>query len=169
MTWLKTNLDLNETRGHGFGMQWRQLDHTQTICTSVQTDNHTNTSSLNFYRPDALPDVQPTVSSTEGKVAAVLVVNDHIAVASYGTALTRAGYFSTSQLAVTCPAKIAMGGLSQHLIAGCSGTPKFSPQTAYRSVQLFLWGSWLCAQTHRLWNISNNGTHLCFPFTCNVA
>jgi len=24
----------------------------QTICTSLQTDNHTNTSSLNFYRPD---------------------------------------------------------------------------------------------------------------------
>jgi len=23
---------------------------------------HTNTSSLNFYRPDALPDAQPTVS-----------------------------------------------------------------------------------------------------------
>ena len=33
----------------------------QTICTSLQTDNHTNTSSLNFYRPDALPDAKPTV------------------------------------------------------------------------------------------------------------
>jgi len=38
----------------------------QTICTSLQTDNHTTTSSLNFYRPDALPDAQPTVSN--GKV-----------------------------------------------------------------------------------------------------
>ena len=28
----------------------------------LQTDNHTNTSPLNFYRPDALPDAQPTVS-----------------------------------------------------------------------------------------------------------
>ena len=35
---------------------------TITICTSLQTDNHTNTSSLNFYRLDALPDAQPTVS-----------------------------------------------------------------------------------------------------------
>ena len=26
------------------------------------TDNHNNTSSLNFYRPDALPDARPTVS-----------------------------------------------------------------------------------------------------------
>ena len=26
----------------------------QTICTSLQTDNHTNTSSLNFYWPDAV-------------------------------------------------------------------------------------------------------------------
>jgi len=25
-------------------------------------DNHTNTSSLNFYRPDAFPDAQPTVT-----------------------------------------------------------------------------------------------------------
>ena len=33
----------------------------QTICTSLQTDNHTNTSSLNFCRPDAFPDAQPTV------------------------------------------------------------------------------------------------------------
>jgi len=49
-------------RWWGFGMQWHQLDHIQTICTSLQTDNHTNTSSLNFYRPDALPDAQPTVS-----------------------------------------------------------------------------------------------------------
>ena len=34
----------------------------QTIYTSLQTDNHTNTLSLNFYEPDALPDAQPTVS-----------------------------------------------------------------------------------------------------------
>jgi len=33
----------------GFGKQWHQLDHMQTICTSLQTDNHANTSSLNFY------------------------------------------------------------------------------------------------------------------------
>jgi len=48
-------------RWWGSGMQWHQLDHMQTICTSLQTDNHTNTLSLNFYRPDALPDAQPTV------------------------------------------------------------------------------------------------------------
>ena len=32
----------------------------QTSCTSFQTDNHTNTSTLNFYRPAALPDAPPT-------------------------------------------------------------------------------------------------------------
>jgi len=59
----KTSLDLNEARDDGvFGMQWHQLDHTQTICTSLQADNHTNTSSLNFYSPDAFYDAQPTVS-----------------------------------------------------------------------------------------------------------
>ena len=54
----KTSLDLNEARDGLLGRQWHQLDHMHTICTSLQTDNHTNTSSLNFYRPDALPDTQ---------------------------------------------------------------------------------------------------------------
>jgi len=43
------------------GWQWHQLDHMQVICTSLKTDNHTSTSSLNFYRQDALPDTQPTL------------------------------------------------------------------------------------------------------------
>jgi len=54
---------LNEAKDDGLlGRQWHQVDHMQTICTSLQTDIHTNTSSLSFYRPDALPDVQPTPS-----------------------------------------------------------------------------------------------------------
>ena len=44
-----------EARDDGnLGWQSHQLDHRQTVCTSLSTDNHTNTSSLNFYRPDAL-------------------------------------------------------------------------------------------------------------------
>ena len=47
----KTSLDLNEARDYGVsgcsGINWI----VQTICTSLQTDNHTSTSSLNFYRP----------------------------------------------------------------------------------------------------------------------
>ena len=59
----KTSLDLNQAIDDGvLGMQQHQLDHMQTVCTSLQTDSHTNTSSLNFYRQDALPDAQPTVS-----------------------------------------------------------------------------------------------------------
>ena len=45
------------------GWQWHQLDHMQIDCPSLQTDNHTSTSSLKFYRPDALHDAQPTVSN----------------------------------------------------------------------------------------------------------
>jgi len=56
----KTNLDFTEARDSEW--QWHQLDHMQ-VCTSLQTDdNHINTSSLNFYRPDALPDTQPAAS-----------------------------------------------------------------------------------------------------------
>jgi len=45
------------------GRQWHRLDHTRIICTSLQTDNHASNSSLNLYRPDALPDAQPKVSN----------------------------------------------------------------------------------------------------------
>jgi len=42
----KTSLYLNEARYNGvWQWQWHQLDHMQTMCTSPQTDNHTNTSS----------------------------------------------------------------------------------------------------------------------------
>ena len=59
----KTSLDLNKARDDGvLDWQWHQLDHMQTICTLLQTDNYTNTSSVNYYRPDALRDAQPTVS-----------------------------------------------------------------------------------------------------------
>jgi len=44
------------------GWQRHQLDHMQIICTSLQTNNQANSSSLNFYRPDVLFDAQPTVS-----------------------------------------------------------------------------------------------------------
>ena len=53
------------------GWQWHQLDHMQIICTSLQTDNDASTSPLSFYRPDALPATQPTVSK-HWRIAGVL-------------------------------------------------------------------------------------------------
>ena len=41
--------------------QWHQLGHMQ-ICTLTQTHNHASIPQLSFYRPDALPAAQPTVS-----------------------------------------------------------------------------------------------------------
>ena len=55
--------DVNEAIDGGvLGRQWHQLDHMQTVWTSLQTDNHTSTSSVNCYRPDSLPDAEPAVS-----------------------------------------------------------------------------------------------------------
>jgi len=48
-------------------MQWHQLDHMQTICTLLETDNHTKNSLLKYYKPDALPDAKHQLQSTEGK------------------------------------------------------------------------------------------------------
>jgi len=50
------------------GWQWHQLDHMQILYTMLHTDNHASTSSLIFYRLDALPDAQPTVSMQESKL-----------------------------------------------------------------------------------------------------
>jgi len=49
----KTNLDFTQARDSEW--QWHQLDH-MPVCTSLQTDNHSSTPTLSFYRPDALPD-----------------------------------------------------------------------------------------------------------------
>jgi len=54
----ETNLDFTEARDSEW--QWHHLGHMQ-VCTSLQTDNHTSTPPLSFYRPDALPATQPTV------------------------------------------------------------------------------------------------------------
>jgi len=42
------------------GWQWYQLHHMQIICILLQTANHASTLSCHFYRPDALPAIQPT-------------------------------------------------------------------------------------------------------------
>jgi len=40
---MQISLNLNEAREDWvLEWQWHQLDHTQTICTSLQTDSHTN-------------------------------------------------------------------------------------------------------------------------------
>ena len=44
----KTSLDFTETRDSEW--QWHQLGHMQ-VCTSLQTDDHTNIPPLSFYRP----------------------------------------------------------------------------------------------------------------------
>ena len=43
-------------------VHYHYYGHMQTICTSLQTDNHASTPPLSFYRPDALPAAQPTAS-----------------------------------------------------------------------------------------------------------
>jgi len=64
----KTSLDFTEARDSEW--QWHPLSHMQ-VCTSFQTDSHASTPPQFFYRPDALPAAQPTVSKkkAEGSVS----------------------------------------------------------------------------------------------------
>jgi len=71
----KTSLEFNEARNDGVlgcgGISWTRM---QTICTSLQTDNHASTPSLNFYNPDAVPDAQPTVSKHRRQILLSAVI-----------------------------------------------------------------------------------------------
>jgi len=59
---------INDARDDGvLGWQCHQLDHMQTICTSLQTDKHTNTPSLNFTGRMLFPMHNQLCQSTEGK------------------------------------------------------------------------------------------------------
>ena len=51
----KTNLDFTEARDSEW--KWHQLGHMQ-VCTLLQTDNHTSTPPLSFYRPFLPPNQQ---------------------------------------------------------------------------------------------------------------
>jgi len=55
----KTNLDFTEARDSEW--QWLQLGHMQ-VCTSLQRYPRQHPTTQFFYRPDALPAAQPTVS-----------------------------------------------------------------------------------------------------------
>jgi len=67
----KNSLDFTEARDSEW--QWHQLGHMQ-VCTSLQTDNHSNTSPLSFFtgRMPFLPPNQQR-QSTEGKFCQVSV------------------------------------------------------------------------------------------------
>jgi len=67
----KTNLYFSEARDSEW--QLHQLGHMQ-VCTSLQTDNHTSTPPLSFYRPDALPSIASRGKNQQA--AAVLTATD---------------------------------------------------------------------------------------------
>jgi len=61
----------------GFGIQWHQLDHTQIICTSLQTRNHINISSLNFTGRMLFLMPNQQCQSSEGNAESDAKYNDH--------------------------------------------------------------------------------------------
>ena len=65
----KTNLDFTEARDGEW--QRHQLGYVQ-VCTSLQADNHASTPQLSFYREDALPATQPTVSNTAWQISTTI-------------------------------------------------------------------------------------------------
>jgi len=65
----KTNLDFTEARDGEW--QRHQLGYVQ-VCTSLQADNHASTPQLSFYRQDALPATQPTVSNTAWQISTTI-------------------------------------------------------------------------------------------------
>jgi len=54
------------------GWQWHQSNHMQAICTSLQKITMPAPHHSDFYRPDALPDTQPTASKHWGNRTTVI-------------------------------------------------------------------------------------------------
>ena len=73
----KTNLDFTEARDSEW--QWHQLGHMQ-ICISLQTNNQLtmHPTTQFFYRPDALPAAQPTVSKHWRNILYCIVLHCNI-------------------------------------------------------------------------------------------
>ena len=83
----KTSLYLNEVGDERvLGWQWYQLDHMQTICTSLQTDNHTNTSSLNFTGRVLFLAPSQQCQSTEGTLLITVMTCEFLAQTVIGNA-----------------------------------------------------------------------------------
>ena len=65
-----TSLELNRARDDRvLGCRVSSEPYANDLHLSLQTDNHTSISSLDFYWPDALPDAQPTVSKHRRQVS----------------------------------------------------------------------------------------------------
>jgi len=54
------------------GWQWHQLDHMQIICTLLQADNHTSTSSLIFIDQMIFLPPSQQCQSTEGLLLSIV-------------------------------------------------------------------------------------------------
>ena len=71
------NLYLNESRDDGvWGWEWHQLNHIQTMCTSLQRDDHINTSSVNFLQAGR-SSCRPTNSVKALKTLECVVTGTH--------------------------------------------------------------------------------------------
>ena len=73
----KTSLDFTEARDSEW--QWHQLGHMQ-VCTSLQTDNHANTSPLSFLQAGC-PSCRPT-NSVKALKANTLYIILHVKIFS---------------------------------------------------------------------------------------
>ena len=80
----KTNLDFTEARVSEW--QWHQMGHMQ-VCTSLQTDNHTSTTSLSFFT-GWMPFLPPNQQCRSTEVTTVTVDKSHITAALLQITLT---------------------------------------------------------------------------------
>jgi len=60
------------------GWQWHELDHMQIICSSLQTDNHVNTSSLNFLQARRSSNRVKALKPKPQKISHCLILSSHI-------------------------------------------------------------------------------------------
>ena len=147
----------------------------QTICSLLQTDNHTNTSSLNFYRPDALRDDQSTASKhwrqnriqhwmlwiTTTITSTVTCSIGCVQLAQRLNASIVWGVLSTFPIKCHFP----LGDLDHPQIHGSLGSRESTSQTGSIVVQPFCRAQGDVQHIHHA-AISSNSSHPCYA--CNM-
>jgi len=136
----KTSLDLNEARDDGFwdgsGFSWTICK----LCTSLQTDNHTNISSLNFSGRMLFLTTNQQCRSTEGTVLKVksynyLIVQQRLAATTHTHTRLTALCPGLPRCAATRKVKSIWIFLKQEIVSG-SGISWALCKSAARSRQL---------------------------------
>jgi len=118
------------------------------VCTLHQTENHASTQPLSFYRPDALPAAQPTVSKHWDSEGKFIKKENNIVIKEICSWLP---HFSANRISSYSSNQ---GGSQEHISPVASPRSTLRPNAGRHSNNR-LWNNWFVSIEHRFGKNSN--------------